>query len=606
MKSLILGVLLWLALAPAGLATSLAPLVLTEQTREVSLNGTPHLAWLEHDGSDLTLQQVSEPAQAAHFVAAPAVLPRSARLRPQWFRLQFQQAAAAGDWVLATQSTALQEVQFHGPFDATGRVLAPPVHTGLSLPYTSRPLGSERYLMRLQPGQAGSYTVYVRLLGGATPALGLSLWDTAHYLQWRQHKRLFDGICYGILLALLAYNLALALSLRDASYGFYVGQCACALLTLGSFNGHAAHYLWGDWPWWQERANVVLPGLWLLSGALFTRSFLNTRRLHRLDLLLQFWGVVALGAVLLGLAGQLVAAQSLNEFIASAGMLTALAAALVLLRQGAREAAWYLTGQGGLLLAALGTVLVNWKVLQAPFILANGLQLAIALEMVIFAVALSTRISHLQTSQIALRLRADLLAEAAATDPLTGLANRTGLAHGAAPLLVPGARAALLLIDLDGFKPINDTHGHDAGDAVLRAVAARLRDDARGGDVVARIGGDEFVLLLAHAPDHAALEHLAQRLHQALCEPVWFQGQGLQVGASIGIACGLDGDHRLETLLRQADQAMYHAKHTRSGHAFHPAAQDDPHGTGSGDCMHGMTGRPGLAGRRGGWPGALD
>ena len=549
-----------------------APIVLDAHPRGLLLGETGQLQWLADASGTLTLDDVRAPAQAARFVPAPHPQPRGGGAQAHWFKVELTQRAATGDWVLATHTTALKDVRFHGPFDAAGRALAPPVHTGLAQPYATRPLGSERYLMRLQLPGPGTYTVYVRLQGEATAILGLSVWDTAEYLQWRQHKRLFDGICYGILLALLVYNLALAGIFRDPTYGFYIGQCAFALLTLASFNGHAAHYLWGQWPWWQERGNVVLPSLWLLLGTLFTRSFLDTRRVPSLDRLLQAIGAVAVGTALLGLWGWFTIAQTLNEITASVGTLLAAVAAVIVLRSGFQPARWYLGGQALLFLSVLGVVLVNWEVIQAPFLLANGLQIGVAAEMVVFAIALSRRISGLRASQTALRLHAAHLAQAAATDPLTGLANRAGLAQGAAQLLADGAPHALMLLDLDRFKPINDVHGHDAGDAVLRAVAARLQAHIRAGDIVARLGGDEFVVLLAAPRSDADLEVLALRLGAAVRQPVEFQGQALTVGASTGIARSPRDGRTLTELMRSADQAMYQAKQSGSGHAFWGAA----------------------------------
>ncbi|MCL4771045.1 MAG: GGDEF domain-containing protein [Burkholderiaceae bacterium] len=552
--------------------TGATPIVLDEHPHGLLLNNTGQLLWLADDNGALTLDDVRGAEHAARFAPLPAQRRHGEDVRPHWFKVELEQRAASGDWVLATHTTALKDVRFHGPFDAAGRALAPPVHTGLAQPYATRPLGSERYLMRLQLPGPGTYTVYVRLQGEATAILGLSVWDTAEYLQWRQHKRLFDGICYGILLALLVYNLALAGIFRDPTYGFYIGQCAFALLTLASFNGHAAHYLWGQWPWWQERGNVVLPSLWLLLGTLFARSFLDTRRVPSLDRLLQAIGAVAVGTALLGLWGWFTIAQTLNEITASVGTLLAAVAAVIVLRSGFRPARWYLGGQALLFLSVLGVVLVNWEVIQAPFLLANGLQIGVAAEMVVFAIALSRRISGLRASQTALRLHAAHLAQAAATDPLTGLANRTGLAQGAAQLLADGAPHALMLLDLDRFKPINDVHGHDAGDAVLRAVAARLQAHIRAGDIVARLGGDEFVVLLAAPRSDADLEVLALRLGAAVRQPVEFQGQALTVGASTGIARSPRDGRTLTELMRSADQAMYQAKQSGSGHAFWGAA----------------------------------
>ncbi len=546
------------------------PVVFDGHPQGLSLAETGQLLWLADDSSTLTLDQVREPANAARFTTVPPTQRHGDSAQTYWFKVVLEQRAKPyADWVLATQTTALKDVRFYGPFDATGQALAPPVHTGLSQPFSTRPLGSERYLMHLHLPGPGTYTVYVRMFAETTPLVGLSVWDTAEYLQWRQHKRLFDGICYGILLALLVYNLALAGIFRDPTYGYYIGQCAFALLTLASFNGHAAHYLWGEWPWWQERGNVVLPSLWLVFGTLFARSFLNTRQVPWLDRLVLAVGVLSMLTALLGLLGLFGTAQTLNEIIASAGALLAAVAGLVMVQRGSRPARWYLGGQALLFVTVLGVVLGNWGLINAPFLLANGLQIGVAAEMVVFAIALGSRISGMRTSEIELRLHAAHLAEAAATDPLTGLSNRSGLAQGAARVLDDGAKHALMLLDLDRFKPINDVHGHDAGDAVLRSVATRLQAHVRAGDIVARLGGDEFVILLAQPLSKAQLATLAGRLDAAVRQPVEFQGQTLTVGASTGIACSPEDGRTLNELIRCADQAMYQAKQARSGHAFH-------------------------------------
>ncbi len=561
---LIRACLFWCCLLGALPPATAQAVVLDDHRQGVSLSESGQLLWHRDASGTLTLDEARALADAGRFEAAPHPPRNGSDATPRWFKVVVQQRGAGGDWVLATQTTALKDVRFFGPFDAAGRALAEPVHSGLSKPFATRPLSSERYVMRLQLPAPGTYTVYARMVSETSQNFDLTAWETAEYLQWRQHKRLFDGLCYGILLALLLYNLVLAAVFRDRTYAFYVGQCTFALLALASFNGHAAHYLWGGWPWWQERGNVVLPALWLLFGALFARRFLLTRTLPWLDrLLLAATGLAALGA-LMGLAGQFGAAQAFNEVVASVGALLAAGAAIVMTRRGYVPALWYLGGQALLFLSAMGVVLVNWKLIEAPFLLANGLQIGIAGEMVVFAIALSGRIQGMRATQLELRLRAAHLAEAAATDPLTGLSNRSGLAQGAARVLEDGAPHALMLLDLDRFKPINDEHGHDAGDAVLRAVAERLQAHMRAGDIVARLGGDEFVILLAGQLSDERLDILAQRLERAVRQPVVFNDRELSVGASIGIARSPRDGHTLTELMRCADQAMYQVKQARA------------------------------------------
>lgn len=156
------------------------------------------------------------------------------------------------------------------------------------------------------------------------------------------------------------------------------------------------------------------------------------------------------------------------------------------------------------------------------------------------------------------------LSDQARHDGLTGLANRrlfgerlqAALAHRRRH----GGEVALLLLDLDRFKPINDTHGHDAGDAVLKAVSQRLRDNVREVDTAARLGGDEFVVLLSGVSNVADLAPFALKLLERVSEPIAHGNLMLQVGCSLGISrTPVDGDTP-DTLLLAADAAMYEAK----------------------------------------------
>ena len=161
--------------------------------------------------------------------------------------------------------------------------------------------------------------------------------------------------------------------------------------------------------------------------------------------------------------------------------------------------------------------------------------------------------------------------ERALSDPLTGLANRGGFEAALAALIATDAGFALMHIDLDHFKAVNDTHGHAAGDAVLLSVAAAMRAETRRSDVVARVGGDEFVILLDGLLDRAALEGIGRRLIAAIEKPVPFGEARLCVSCSIGTV--LSDDYirpEPERMLADADCALYAAKSAgRATHRFH-------------------------------------
>jgi diguanylate cyclase (GGDEF)-like protein len=241
-------------------------------------------------------------------------------------------------------------------------------------------------------------------------------------------------------------------------------------------------------------------------------------------------------------------------------------------RQGFVPAAWYLCGQALLFLSALAVVGVNWGLLDAPFVLANGLQIGVVAEMLVFAYALSARVRLMRQRQSELRREADDLAEAVATDALTGLANRVGLSRRAQQLHAEAQAHAVMLLDLDRFKPVNDTHGHEVGDRLLIEVARRLQTQMREGDLVARLGGDEFVILLGGHHTPAQLAALAQRLCDAVRQPLLHAGHLITVDASIGIARCPEHGQTLTELLRHADAAMYRAKQAHSGFAFYEPA----------------------------------
>jgi len=176
---------------------------------------------------------------------------------------------------------------------------------------------------------------------------------------------------------------------------------------------------------------------------------------------------------------------------------------------------------------------------------------------VIHYIGLFSDISQLKMQEAQLRRMAHY-------DPLTGLPNRALLADRMKVALATAARSgeklAVCYLDLDGFKQVNDTRGHATGDRLLEIASGRLRDAVRGGDTAARMGGDEFVLLLAGLANVDECAIALSRILQAVAKPMDINGSVLTITASLGVTLYPDDEADADTLLRHADQALYEAK----------------------------------------------
>jgi diguanylate cyclase (GGDEF)-like protein len=199
-----------------------------------------------------------------------------------------------------------------------------------------------------------------------------------------------------------------------------------------------------------------------------------------------------------------------------------------------------------------------------------------AAAMLLLSMTLLTSIMDARTQSRTNKLAASLqvanqqLKHIAFRDPLTGLANRLvfedQLDSAVLRAQEGNRRLAILFIDLDGFKPINDSFGHAVGDEVLKQVGQRLSQVARQGDVVARVGGDEFLMLLENHPDRATAATVAMRVRDALSQVFEVDGRGMHLSCSIGIVVHPDHGPRAR-LIANADAAMYAAK--RAGGSVH-------------------------------------
>jgi diguanylate cyclase (GGDEF)-like protein len=226
---------------------------------------------------------------------------------------------------------------------------------------------------------------------------------------------------------------------------------------------------------------------------------------------------------------------------------------------------WALATIGAILLMFLVTsfefefsqIVPEWMMNFAYFLSWTSMAALVVLCLYIFR-------NNYETLSLHLNKERAHFAQQAVHDPLTGLANRT-LFHDRADealnfVRVENTLAVVIFIDLDDFKLVNDIHGHQAGDEVLKLVAQRVRGVVRAVDTVARLGGDEFGLILHGIGDRAVVGNISKKVSDIFLEPMVGGGIKIPISGSIGVAISPDDGSDIDTLMRHADSSMYRAK----------------------------------------------
>jgi len=497
-----------------------------------------------------------------------------------WLRLPLQsEASETRIWRLELNYASLDEVRLYD----VGANGVRESRSGDTVPYAERSIGHRYPVFEivLQPGE--QRTLYLRVDSRGSMTLSGGLMSLRDFEQHSQNGYLVHAIYFGVLIALGLYNLLLFLALRERPFLNYVLFMFAFALSVLSLNGLGAQYLWSQAaPWSNRMLPVSLTSAALLS-VVFARSFLDTRQwLPRWDKGLLALCIAIAAAVLASILLPVQRALQLMSLTGLIATLTLLLTSFVCVGYrvpGARlfALAWLMLLTGAVLLA-----LRNFALIPSNFLTLYAMQIGSGLEMILLSFALAARFNELKRQrEAALQLNEQILAkrvtertqaleqanqrlsELALQDPLTGLANRTALQQHLDQALARSVRRkellAVMLIDLDGFKPINDQHGHEFGDRVLAEVAQRLRQYLRDADLPARLGGDEFVVICENVQSAEDARDLAKRLLEGLDTPMYLEERTVRVGASIGIVLS-HGSDDATTLIRQADAAMYRAK----------------------------------------------
>ena len=480
-----------------------------------------------------------------------------------WFHIPVVLAKQANQrWVLEIDYALLNRVDVYLVREKQLLKLAT---MGSLQPFRDRPLGSRTpaVMLDLAPGQQSDILFHIDTRSSVI--VPVKLLTPAAFHARSNHEIMLQGILAAIGLFLLVFSLQQWLSLKDSVYGKYVAVIICHLLFNAHLFGIGAIYLWTDWPWLE----VHMAGLSLLmvsaTLAVFVEAVLADDLHPRARLALKVLaGCLVLFAVLFAL--DLMNNKWLGIVSAVFGLLPSiigLQGAMARVRRGDAVGSYFILAWAGYF--ATGVVLsltINGHI-GVNFWSLHALQFGATFDMLIFMriIILRTAAEHL-AAQMAGRER-DLLKSLALTDSLTGLANRRGL-NEALALQVPRAThqhlLAIYMLDLDGFKAVNDSFGHDTGDALLTSIGQRLQACLRSGELVARVGGDEFVVVASALQSEASAEALGQRLRSEFASEFVAGNQRCRVGVTIGyVLAPMDGSQPA-ALLQAADAAMYIGK----------------------------------------------
>jgi diguanylate cyclase (GGDEF)-like protein len=531
---------------------------------------------------------------------------------------------------------SIDRVEFYVPEAQPGGETRYWAHVaGDAFPWDAREVRHRNHVFRFPaPPAAGEHIYYVRAVSQGVLTMPVSLWRPGAFAEHERNAQLVLGLFYGLALALVLYNLMLLFAVRDRVYLYYVLYATAFCAYLFSFDGLGFQYLWPQSVWAANHGLALALALALMFGAQFSRTFLDARRIApRADLVMR--AVVGAGALLAVFSvtgwvldyGGVMRAISVLGFTAAAAATYAAVRALVL---GYRPARYFLLAWAALLaFIALG-VLRNFTLVPTNFATIYGLHIGFALDVLLLSFALGDRINLLRRERASAeaealavqrllleatresereleqkiaertaelnsvneRLRAEaseresLMAQLqeqeqhlrfmAQHDALTGLPNRLSMQQRLALAMELAKRnrkkLAVMLIDLDDFKIINDTRGHPAGDQALVQLAARLRTSVRGSDTVARYGGDEFVLLAGELDRGEDAAMIAEKVADMIQVPLALQGGPAKVSCSIGISVYPDDAETSEELIALADKAMYASKsETHRRYAYYGA-----------------------------------
>ncbi|MDP5131274.1 MAG: sensor domain-containing diguanylate cyclase [Paraglaciecola sp.] len=429
---------------------------------------------------------------------------------------------------------------------------------GDTLPFAERP-NRTRMMTQQYVFEPGTTDVIMRFKSNDPLLIPIYLTDESLVQNNVALSSYFYGFLYGAFFILLIYNIALSVGLKDVRYVFYSLYLLSFLSLNIAYTGHGFKYIWPDNLYVQSWAMIIFLYFYIIFAIAFCFEFLKlkvfTPRLYKLKIWI-YAALIIIGGSLF-ITGKQLLAVHIGVILTSLLVVVFISLGFVTFKSNHRVVQFFipavLMGAGGAAISAATT----WGIISYNAMLFHSIEIGMLIEMFIFALALAFDLKEVN--------KARLIAEVDAQfDHLTALYNRRAFSSVANNQWHLNLRLhknmSMILLDIDWFKKINDDHGHAAGDAVLKKVASILKNKVRKSDVLARWGGEEFIIFLPNT-NKVAATGLANTLREDIqALRVIHDGQSLTVTASFGVAGYVNQLSRLEELIKLADVALYQAK----------------------------------------------
>ncbi len=555
--------------------------------RQEFYNLNRNLRFLEDKNKNFTIEQVSSPEFSQQFQPSKIDPPNFGYTSSAyWARLQVQNPSDRDiAWILSVEHPHLDHISLYLT-DAQDKWTVKT--TGVLYPFSSREIRDRLPAFHINVAAQTSQNIYLRFQSETPIIAKVCLRSPTNFWQYRTDQNIWLGLMIGILAFAILYNLFLFAVLKEQVYLCYSLFVFGILLASISYDGIGKQYLWQDWIWWSKYSSAIMLLIGLTSLLEAASLFLEVQtqhpkwhyllRVHQVLLIMICFGFLVLPYKLVSITAIIISISSCSlAFIL--GIISHL--------RGYKPALYYLLSFSSFLLGVM-TYLLSIIAIIPPYEWIKDIYRIGMVAFVIFlSLVLADRINFLklekfqeqrlalkekdglnqslQRSQEQLLEREKQLEYDVLHDALTGLANRTWLTQRLQDLLQQQEKFAILFIDLDRFKVINDSLGHLVGDELLRHATRRMQLILPEFGTLTRFGGDEFVILMEEYIDLESLTELADLLQMQLQLPFNLHNYELFISASLGITLATEEYTQPDEMLRDADLAMYQAKHKGRG-----------------------------------------